>query len=169
MSGSNQISRRDFIKVTTGIIGGIIGIGVGVPAVGYLLQPAFRNDTAEAWIPIGKLDSFPVGVPTPFSFTRTKINGWEKTATSYGGYVLRKSEDPQDMLILSSRCTHLSCRVNWNQDAKVYICPCHDAKFSEEGAVLAGPPPRPLDRFTQFKVDEESNLLIFFSEKQQGG
>jgi len=169
MSGSNQISRRDFIKVTTGIIGGIIGIGVGVPAVGYLLQPAFRKATAEAWIPIGKLDSFPVGVPTPFSFTRTKINGWEKTATSYGGYVLRKSEDPQDMLILSSRCTHLSCRVNWNPDAKVYTCPCHDAKFSEEGAVLAGPPPRPLDRFTQFKVDEESNLLIFFSEKQQGG
>jgi menaquinol-cytochrome c reductase iron-sulfur subunit len=164
MSGSNQISRRDFIKLTTGVIGGIISIGIGLPAIGYLLQPALRKEQAQAWIPIGKLDSFPVGTPTPFSFTRTKINGWERTATSYGGFVLRRSEDPQDTLILSNRCTHLACHVNWNAEAQSYICPCHDAKFSIDGDVLDGPPPRPLDRYNDFQVDENGDLLIFFKE-----
>jgi menaquinol-cytochrome c reductase iron-sulfur subunit len=164
MSSSNRISRRDFIKLTTGVIGGVIGVALGLPVIGFLLQPAFRKEEAEAWVPIGKLDSFPVGVPSPFSFTRTKVNGWERTASTYGGFVLRKSENPQDLLILSSRCTHLSCRVNWNQQAQAYICPCHDAKFSKEGQVLDGPPPRPLDRYTDFRVDESGNLQIFFKE-----
>ena len=32
-SGSGEISRRDFIKVTTGIVGGLIGVVIGVPAI----------------------------------------------------------------------------------------------------------------------------------------
>ena len=36
MSGSNELSRRDFIKVTTGIVGGLIGVALGLPSVSYL-------------------------------------------------------------------------------------------------------------------------------------
>jgi hypothetical protein len=43
-----------------------------------------------------------VGKPTPFSFTRVQVNGWERTATSHGGFIIRKSEDPNDLLILNS-------------------------------------------------------------------
>jgi menaquinol-cytochrome c reductase iron-sulfur subunit len=164
MPGSKHISRRDFVKVTTGVIGGIISAAIGVPIIGYLIDPALRAGAKEAWIPIGKLADMPVNVPSPFSFTRTQVNGWERTGTSFGGYVIRKSEDPKDILILSSRCTHLGCTVNWQQAAKEFICPCHDAKFSLEGLVLDGPPPRPLNRYTDFKVDENGNLLIFFKE-----
>jgi menaquinol-cytochrome c reductase iron-sulfur subunit len=164
MSGSNRISRRDFMKVTTGAIGGIITVVVGAPVIGYLVDPALRTSSKEAWIPIGKLDTIPVNVPTPFSFTRTQVNGWERTGTSFGGFVIRKSADPKDILILSSRCTHLGCSVNWHADANEFICPCHDAKFSPEGKVLDGPPPRPLDQYSDFKVDADGNLLIFFKE-----
>ena len=155
MSGSKHISRRDFMKVATGAIGGLITVTIGAPVIGFLIDPALRAGSKEAWIPIGKLDKIPVNTPTPFSFTRTHVNGWERTGTSFGGYVIRKSEDPKDILILSSRCTHLGCTVN---------CPCHDAKFSSEGKVLDGPPPRPLDQYTDFKVDADGNLLIFFKE-----
>jgi menaquinol-cytochrome c reductase iron-sulfur subunit len=160
----SEISRRDFIKVTTAIVGSIMGAVIGLPVIGYVLAPAFREDGKEAWIPIGKLEDIIIGTPYPFSFTRTKVNGWEKTATSHSGFILRRSEDPKDILILSSRCTHLACSVNWMDDAQVYLCPCHDAKFDKEGAVLDGPPPRPLDRYPDFKVDENGNLLIFFKE-----
>ena len=162
MPGSKHISRRDFVKVTTGAIGGIITAVIGVPIIGYLIDPALRAGAKEAWIPIGKLTDMPVNVPTPFSFTRTQVNGWERTGINFGGYVIRKSEDPKDILILSSRCTHLGCTVNWHEDAKEFICPCHDAKFSREGLVVSGPPPRPLNQYTDFKVDENGNLLIFF-------
>ncbi len=159
MSGSNRVTRRDFIKFTTGAIGGAIAAGVGIPAVEYVLAPALREDKAGKPVVIGNLADIPVGTPYPFSFTLTKVNGWERTASTFGGFVLRKSESPEDLLVLSSRCTHLSCRVNWNEEAQAFICPCHDAVFDRDGKVVSGPPPEPLYRFG-YSVDAENNITI---------
>jgi Rieske Fe-S protein len=47
----------------------------------------------------------------------------------------------------SSVCTHLSCAVLWRAGDNRLVCPCHDGEFDPRtGAVLAGPPPRPLPR-----------------------
>jgi Rieske Fe-S protein len=164
MSAVNEFSRRDFIKVTTGIVGGLIGAVIGLPAIYYLIDPALRSGGKEAWIPIGKFKDMEIGKPYPFSFTRVNVNGWERTSSSFGGYAIRKTDDPQDMIILNSRCTHLACTVNWKEEAQAYICPCHDAKFSIEGQVLDGPPPRPLDRFTDYRLTEDGVIEIFFKE-----
>ena len=44
-------------------------------------------------------------------------------------------------------CTHLSCVVYWDAASERLICPCHNAAFAAEtGAVLMGPPRRPLPR-----------------------
>ncbi|MDD2922931.1 MAG: ubiquinol-cytochrome c reductase iron-sulfur subunit, partial [Anaerolineales bacterium] len=152
MSGSHELSRRDFIKVTTGIIGGLIGAVVGLPAVYYLIDPALQAGGKEAWIPIGKFADMQLDKPYSFSFTRVQVNGWERTASSFGGYAIRKSDNPDDLLILNSRCTHLSCTINWKEEAQAFICPCHDAKFGKDGAVLDGPPPRPLDVYEERRI-----------------
>jgi len=159
MSGSNRLNRRDFIKATTGFVGGIISAALGIPAIGYLIAPALREDKTGAPVAIGKLEDIPIGKFHPFSFTLTKVNGWERTASNYGGYLLRKSEDPNDIMILSSRCTHLSCTVNWNEESQVFVCPCHDAQFDKEGKVLDGPPPEPLGHF-EYKVDDSGVVTI---------
>lgn len=161
---SEPISRREFIKGATAVIGGLITAVIGVPSVAYLIDPALQESAKEGWIPIGKMENIPVGKPTPFSFTRVQVNGWERTSTSRGGFVLRNSEDPNDLLILNSRCTHLACTVNWSENDQVYLCPCHDAKFDQLGKVLAGPPPRPLDRYTEFRVTDAGVLEIFYKE-----
>ncbi len=157
-----DISRRGFFIAVTGIVGGMIGAVLGLPAIAYLLDPAFKSTAREAWVPIGKLADIQVGKPYPFSFTRVQVNGWERTSTSHGGFVIRKSEDPKDVTILNSRCTHLGCTVNWREDAQAFICPCHDAKFSKDGVVLGGPPPRPLDRFTDFRSTNDGSLEIYY-------
>ncbi|MGE5072077.1 MAG: ubiquinol-cytochrome c reductase iron-sulfur subunit, partial [Anaerolineae bacterium] len=59
---------------------------------------------------------------------------------------------------------HLGCTVSWKEDAQAFLCPCHDAKFSKEGVVLGGPPPRPLDRYAGFRVDDSGVVEIFFRE-----
>ena len=159
-----EMSRREFIKVTTGIVAGLIGAVIGLPAVYFLVDPAFKAGGKQAWIPIGKLADMEIGRPYPFSFTRVQVNGWERTATSHGGFALRRSDDPADLIILNSRCTHLACTVNWNETAQAYLCPCHDAKFNSSGEVLDGPPPRPLDRYTEFRLTEDGSLEIFYSE-----
>jgi Rieske Fe-S protein len=159
-----DISRRGFFTAVTGIVGGIIGLTLGVPAIAYLLDPAFKVSAKEAWIPIGKLADMQVGKPYQFSFTRVQVNGWERTSTSHGGYVVRKSDNPNDLIIFNSRCTHLGCTVNWKDDAQAFICPCHDAKFSKDGVVLGGPPPRPLDRYTDSRVTSDGILEIYYKE-----
>ena len=159
MSGSNRLNRRDFIKGVTAAVGGIIGAVFGIPAVGYLIAPALREEKAGGPVPIGKLEDIPVGQFHPFSFTITQVNGWERTASSYGGYLLRRSEDPGDILVLSSRCTHLSCTVRWNEETQKFKCPCHDASFDAQGKVLDGPPPKPLGHFA-YNVDEEGTITI---------
>jgi menaquinol-cytochrome c reductase iron-sulfur subunit len=158
MTKTPNISRNDFVKGVLAMLGGIMGAVVGIPAIGYVMAPALKRSSAEAWIPAGPLESYPVGTPTPFSFTRSKVNGWEKSTNSYGAYVYRKSES--ETLVLSNVCTHLSCRVNWNDAEKVYACPCHDAQFDSDGNVVSGPPPRPMDVYEN-KV-EDGTLYIHF-------
>lgn len=160
----SEVSRRDFIKVTTGIVGGLIGAMIGLPTVYYLIDPALREGSKEAWVPIGKLENMEIGKPYPFSFTRVQVNGWERTATSHGGFVIRNSEDSDDLFILNSTCTHLACTVNWSETDQVFLCPCHDASFGQQGEVLGGPPPRPLDRFTEFRLTDDGVLEIFYKE-----
>jgi menaquinol-cytochrome c reductase iron-sulfur subunit len=160
MAKSSHLSRNDFVKGVVGIVGMIMGAVVGLPAIGYILSPALKIRSVEAWVPLGNLEDYPVGTPTLFSFTRTTINGWEKTTNSYGVYVYRPSET--ETIVFSNICTHLSCRVVWHSDVEEYICPCHDGRFGIEGNLISGPPPRPLDRY-ETKV-EDGKLSIHFVE-----
>ena len=91
MSGSNRISRRDFIKGTTAAIGGFIAVAIGIPAVAYLLDPATKSGGKQSSVVVGKLEDIPVGTPYPFSFTITKVNGWERTSRPARSSVLRPS------------------------------------------------------------------------------
>jgi menaquinol-cytochrome c reductase iron-sulfur subunit len=161
MAGSHHISRRDFIKLTTAAVGTFIGAAIGLPTIAFLVDPALKASKADAWIPLGKLAAFEIGKPTAASFTRSRVNGWEKTVNSYGVFVLRTSET--ETLVLSNKCTHLGCNVNWNTEKQEYICPCHDAQFGINGEVLGGPPPRPLDRYAgdQLKVENDILMLHF--------
>jgi len=160
MPDSPHMNRREFVTVVTAAVGTAIGAVVGLPAIGYILTPAVKVQESEAWVPIGPLANFPVGVPTLISFVRSKVNGWEKTANSYGVFVIRGEGD--QIKTLSNVCTHLSCRVNWDDASQQFKCPCHDAAFDINGGIIHGPQPRPLDEY-EFKI-EEGNLLIHFVE-----
>lgn len=48
----------------------------------------------------------------------------------------------------SAVCTHLECTVQYREDLERIWCACHNGHFDISGRNMAGPPPRPLDRFT---------------------
>ena len=148
---SPKMSRREFSKIVTAFLGSVMGAIVGIPIIGYVIDPALKSQESDEWVSLGPLENYPVGAPTAFSFTQTKVNGWERTTSSYGVYVLRHTES--DLKVLSNRCTHLSCRVTWKEVDQAYECPCHDARFDIEGEVVYGPPPHPLDVYPH-KVEE---------------
>lgn len=160
MSSSHSISRRDFVRVVTAVLGTVMAAAIGLPAIGYILAPALKKQASEAWIPAGPLENFPPGEPTLFNFTRSKVNGWEKTTNSYGAYIIRGDGDK--IVAFSSTCTHLSCRVSWKPEENRYTCPCHAGYFDFDGKVIDGPPPRPLDQY-ETKI-EEGTIYIHYME-----
>lgn len=160
MAGTRNLSRREFTRNAMIFVGTIIGSVIGIPAVGYLISPAVKAASSDAWIPLGALANYPAGVPTVFSFTRSKVNGWEKTTNSFSVYVIRGEGDKVN--VLSNICTHLGCRVAWNKDSNEYLCPCHDARFGLNGEVVSGPPPRPLSAY-ETKI-ENGNLFIHLTQ-----
>ena len=147
MSGNtpHELGRRDFIRIATLWIGGFVGAAVAAPAAAFLLSPAFGRDEDRAWMDLGPLEEYSVGMPTLFEFARTRVNGWERTATPYGVFVVRLDE--RSVRVFSNVCTHLGCRVNWHPALQHYISPCHDGHFDLLGMNVSGPPPRPLDEF----------------------
>jgi len=65
-----------------------------------------------------------------------------KTTQSGTAYAVQL--EGQELKVLSDICTHLGCRVSWNEDRQLFICPCHDGFFAADGRVISGPPPKPL-------------------------
>jgi cytochrome b6-f complex iron-sulfur subunit len=94
------------------------------------LWPRRKGPKVETVFVAGKVTDFKVGEVIPFRKERTFILRTE------GGF-----------LAISAICTHLHCIVNWNEMLKKFECPCHGAKFNQNGEVLEGPPPRPLDLY----------------------
>lgn len=156
MHRDQNISRRDFIKTITAMIGGLIGSLIGIPSIAYLLSPSLRETGDDSRIDLGPLEDYPIGVPTRYDFTLTKVNGWERTAVNHGLYIIRRNEG--EVRVFSDICTHLGCRVTWQPDQEHYISPCHDGHFDVLGNVVSGPPPRPLDEFAAEM--ENGNLFV---------
>ena len=52
-----------------------------------------------------------------------------------------------DVVAFSQKCTHLGCVVYYEPDEQRWHCPCHEGNFdASTGAVVSGPPTRPLGR-----------------------
>lgn len=41
--------------------------------------------------------------------------------------------------IVSVKCPHLGCQLEWNPDEKSWDCPCHGSRFDPDGHLLDGP------------------------------
>lgn len=49
-------------------------------------------------------------------------------------------------IALSRVCTHLGCVVDYDEENKRLLCPCHAGIYDLEGKVVSGPPPKPLTK-----------------------
>lgn len=150
----SSVTRRGFLMrslfwVTAGIGGVLAAMGLGA-----ITAPALRTSD-DQWSPIGRPgdpgpgepDLATLNMPILTSFTSLVQDAYMAAAPQQiPVFVINNGND--DFTVFDVRCTHLGCPVTWDGQTKEFDCPCHGAKFDEEGTVMAGPPNRPLDRYT---------------------
>ena len=72
--------------------------------------------------------------------------------------VVRDPSDKTKLLAVNATCTHKGCVVDWSDQSKGFLCPCHASQFKADGSVITGPAPKPLATFA-VKI-EGSSILV---------
>ncbi len=142
VTDGTPVSRRSLIRWLLGFsVVGTLG-GVLTPIVGYLWPPARAQSNKGERALMGPVSDFPV-------------NSGKVTPVNDEPVIVVDSE-AGGIKVYSAVCTHLGCIVHWHAGRLVIQCPCHDGRFNPvNGAVISGPPPRPLPAYEFEIVDEQ--------------
>jgi len=84
----------------------------------------------------------------------------DAVAVDLGGHKLLVVKTDEGVVAFSRRCTDLGCLVSWDRQRAQFVCPCHQGIYDKTGKNIAGPPPRPLDRFRVVKRGEQLYVNI---------
>jgi nitrite reductase/ring-hydroxylating ferredoxin subunit len=132
----NIATRREFLKVL-GLSSGAFFTGTaGLALAGALYSP-------ETYQPkkIAELGRMKTGQATTFAYP------------SADDSCLLVHLGNDQYVAYSQKCTHLACPVYYEEKSQQLECPCHEGAFDlKTGAVLGGPPPRPLPKI-ELKVE----------------
>ena len=140
----NEMSRRRFLTRLTVSLTVAMSAIVGLPILGYLLAPLLRAPPDEL-VPVGAITDFPVNETKLVSIRDPSPLAWAGQTAQTALWVRRReAAGPEMFQVFNVNCTHLGCPVNWQAEAKLFLCPCHGGVFYSDGTVAGGPPPRPL-------------------------
>jgi menaquinol-cytochrome c reductase iron-sulfur subunit len=137
-----RLSRRQFALLGTQIAGATVAILLGIPIVGFILSPLFRQqETAEA--KVGDISSVPDATPTKF-VVQFPAGDWATAKVNAAVYIVKRSNE---LKVFSNVCTHMNCPVHWDASINQFLCPCHGGLYSLDGQNVGGPPPKPLPQY----------------------
>lgn len=160
--GGPELTRQGFLSWLTVGLSAAIGVVLSAAGASYFVSPAFQKDD-EDWIDIGSAQGLRPGAPLKVDFVARKRDAWAVTEKRSSCWVV--AGENSKFTAFDPRCTHLGCPIRWEDAKKQFLCPCHAAVFDDKGAVVSGPPPRPLD---QFPIKESrGRLLIQTSSKKE--
>lgn len=126
-----------------------IGLGaIGIAAIGSI---ALTGDYLSPNVVREPPTKFKAGKPEDYSPGSVTLEVEQKV------FIVRAKEG--NFYALSAVCTHLGCITNWKPDQGIIACPCHGSKFDRDGTKIAGPAPRPLQRFSMV-LDEQGQLVV---------
>jgi nitrite reductase/ring-hydroxylating ferredoxin subunit len=125
--GEIELERRKLLSVVTAGTFAIAGLGTAITMVSYLRPNVLFEPPTK----------FSVGKPEDIAEGSLIVMPEQKI------YVVHVAEG---FVALSAECTHLGCMTRFEEADKKLSCPCHGSVFSLDGAVAAGPAPKPLER-----------------------
>lgn len=141
LNSDSMPSRR---KVLGWLVAGINIVVAGAvlgPVLGFVSSP-LRRKGSSTWVPVLDEADLAVGKTKEVSFSLKIVDGFAAVERKYTVF-LRRSDDR--ISAFDPACTHLGCRIKWNEDKDRYFCPCHGGVFGSDGRVISGPPPKALE------------------------
>jgi len=148
--GPAVVSRR-WLLLKAGIaLNGLVGLVLAVPVVRYLLAPVRRDSAYKSWVPLGGVDSFPVGQTRLASYRNPWKESWDGQTDNIACYVRR--EGTSQFTVFAINCAHLGCPVRWFPQSQLFMCPCHGGVYYADGSRASGPPERGLFTY-DYKID----------------
>ena len=151
-----KTNRRSFLMKALWGSGGLVGLLVSIPVIGALLSPLFRYTPAE-WRKVGKVSDFQTGKTVMVTFRNSDPLPWSGKTSETASW-LRKVSDT-DFIAFSVNCRHLGCPVRWQEDAEIFLCPCHGGVYNKDGSRAAGPPQLGLAKYKVRIQNEEVEVL----------
>ncbi len=156
MDKESELTRRKFMEIGIYSITGSIAAVSSVALARFAVGPSFEKEQAK-WIEVDPEDI----QDEADGFARVVLeyetkDGWLINNARALAYVKRVNED--EVIAISAGCTHLGCIVTWDEDQKIFKCPCHDGRYDADGKVISGPPPAPLKRHIA-KIEDGKILL----------
>ncbi|HEY2162115.1 MAG TPA: ubiquinol-cytochrome c reductase iron-sulfur subunit [Solirubrobacteraceae bacterium] len=145
------VTRRNFMNITAQGFGIAATLAFTLPALGFALGPVFSREPFE-WQIIGRPEDFQPLVYSLRVITLVPNVGEAGKTTVYvrqrdTTIDTEKPDEYNQIVAISSRCSHLGCPVRWVESAGRFLCPCHGGIYDFRGVRVGGPPVRPLNRF----------------------
>jgi cytochrome b6-f complex iron-sulfur subunit len=134
------VKRRVFLDWLIRIPGAILGGMVAYPVFRYIIPPPIP-EAATSRVIAAKATELAPGTFKTFPFG------------DQPGILIRSADG--SYRAFSAVCTHLGCTVQYKQSDKLIWCACHNGYYDIEGRNVAGPPPRPLERFEVHVAGED--------------
>ncbi|MGC8639716.1 MAG: ubiquinol-cytochrome c reductase iron-sulfur subunit [Isosphaeraceae bacterium] len=162
------MTRRDFHRYGTIVLGGMVKLALAVPAVAFLASPlrklaASGDDSFET---LTSLSQLTVGVPRSFAIIRDRTDAWVKYPREPAGsvWLIRQPSGANpEVIAYTAECPHLGCAINLSADQKTFFCPCHTSSFDLEGKPQNQVPPRPMDRLdVELTGDPDPRVRVKF-------
>jgi Rieske Fe-S protein len=135
-------SRRRLLRAFVNAALGLLGAAFAGILGRFAISP--RAAAQEQWFRAATLADLDPGTPFPAIVAVPRQDGWSNTRANETVFLVW--DGLIDVRAFSATCTHLGCRVRWDGSASRFKCPCHGGEYDANGAVTAGPPPRPLGR-----------------------
>jgi len=139
------------------VTGGIALITAGLAGLVGLVAVPRSGGAAKRWRRAMSLFDLGTKGPTAAVLTERHEDGWYETRKQTVVFIDR---DGEGYRALSAICQHLGCRVRWDDSRQQFLCPCHGGTYDREGRVVAGPPPRGLERLNVRVNPQTSDLEV---------
>jgi menaquinol-cytochrome c reductase iron-sulfur subunit len=164
--------RRSFlVGLAAGTIGAIVAIVPTIPSIGFLLHPLFkkkRSADGDGFVKVTALEAIPEdGSPRAFPVQMDVQDAWNKFPNRQVGSVFLSKDKQGHVKCFSCVCPHLGCTINYEEKAKLFLCPCHASAFTLDGERKNQIPPRSMDPL-DVRVNDKNEVEVKYEAFRAG-